>query len=165
MLYFAYGMKSYVSCSEDPQWCGIAGSVVHFIAAAHVCFRQAALLSVATQEERHSQSSLLSVSFTGVLSYGSNHPSLSLIRPRQPHFRNLFDFAIAKSNRHVGLTGMASASEIDDDVAFLFVCSGFPHAANPQRNMIKNLLEPLYAQLHLREFNGRSYDEITARKA
>ena len=110
-------------------------------------------------------SSLLSVSFTGVLSYGSNHPSLSLIRPRQPHFRHLFDFAIAKSNRYVGLTGMASASEIDDDVALFLVCSGFPHAANPQRNMIKNLLEPLYAQLHLREFNGHSYAEITARKA
>ena len=100
-----------------------------------------------------------------MLSYGPDHPSLSLIRPRQPHFRHFFDFAIAKSNRHVGLTGMASASEIDDDVAFLFVCSGFPHAANPQRNMIKNLLEPLYAQLHLREFNGHSYAEITARKA
>ena len=60
---------------------------------------------------------------------------------------------------------MASASEIDDDVAFLLVCSGFPYAENPQRGMIKNLLEPLYTQLPLWEFNGHSYAEITARKA
>ena len=76
-----------------------------------------------------------------------------------------FDFAIAKLIRYVGLAGMASASEIDDDVAFLLVCSGFPYAENPQRGMIKNLLEPLYTQLPLWEFNGHSYAEITARKA
>lgn len=75
-----------------------------------------------------------------------------------------FDFAIAKLIRYVGLTGMASASQIDDDVAFLLVCSGFPYAESSQRDVVKNLLEPLYMQLPLWEFNGHSYADITAQK-